>query len=131
MSAHEDAIPLDIRLEELICGDGSDLFWIPKATSDEQLRASGALSVALRNYERAFGTENTLNQLRLLLETTRTISVKNAAQRRMRDARSEINAEAAAARDAGDEALARQIESRPTPEYPGLADDMRELGFVS
>jgi hypothetical protein len=131
MSAHEAAIPMDIRLEELISGDGSDLFWIPKPVTDEQFAASGALSQAVRAYEKAFGTESTLRQLALLLETTRTISVKNAAMRRIREARADINAEAARARAEGDEVNARRLEGLPTPEYPELADDMRELGYAS
>ena len=131
MSPHEAAIPVEIRLEELISGEGSEIFWIPKPTTDEQFAASGALSQAVRAYEKAFGTESTLRQLALLLETTQTISVKNAAMRRIREARADINAEAAALRQVGEEAAARDLEALPTPEYPELADDMRELGYDS
>jgi hypothetical protein len=129
MSPHEAAIPMEIRLEELISGEGSDLFWIPRPTNDEQIAAKIELSRAVRQYERAFGTESTLRQLVLLTQTTQTVSTKNAAMRRIREARAEINAEAAEARAAGDEAGARRIEDRPTPAYPGLDDDKRELGY--
>ena len=131
MTPHEDAIPVEIRLSELIHGNGSDLFWLPTPTNDEQVAAEAALSAAVREYERAFGTSNLLQQLDLLAATTRLLGRKNAAQRRILEARSEINAEAAAARKAGREAAAREIEAQPTPDYPELADDMRELGYAS
>lgn len=131
MTPHEDAIPVEIRLSELIHGNGSDLFWLPKPTNDEQVAAEAALNTAVRNYERAFGTSNLLQQLDLLVATARVLDRKNAAQRRILEARSEINADAAAARKAGREAAAREIEAQPTPDYPELADDMRELGYAS
>ena len=131
MTPHEDAIPVETRLIELISGNGSDLFWLPKAVTDEQIAAESALNAAVREYERAFGTSNLLQQLDLLAAATRLLTKKNAAQRRILDARAEINAAAAAARRAGNEARSREIEARPTPDYPGLADDMRELGYAS
>lgn len=125
--ARDDSTPLEVRLEELITGEQADIFWLPVARSDEQLRVQAALSTALVAYERAFGTENTIQQLDLLRVTTRAIARKNAAQRRILDARAQINADAAAAREAGNEDLAVEIESRPTPRYPQLDADLREL----
>jgi hypothetical protein len=127
--AHEDSIPIEARLEQLILGEGSDLFWVPKPKNNFEMDATLELAKALRSYERAFGLENTIQQLDLLRATARTLFRKNAAQTRMIEARREINAEAAAARAAGNEVLARSIEDRPTPDYPERESDELELGY--
>jgi len=130
MTPHDDAIPLGVRLDELILGKGSDIFWIPKPTNSEQMEATLELAQSLRRYERAFGLESTIQQLTLLRAAAATIGRKNAATRRIHEARREINAEAAAARNAGNEAEAKAIESRPTPDYPQREADEREVGDV-
>ena len=130
MTPHEEAIPLEARLEHLIQGEGSDIFWAPEPATDEQVDAQCELSAALRKYERAFGLENTIQQLNLLRATATMIARKNAAQRRQIEARAAINAAAAEARAAGDEELARGFEAQPTPDYPEKDADERELANV-
>jgi len=130
MSPHDDNVPVGVRLDELILGKGSDIFWIPKPTNDEQLDATTELATALRRYERAFGLESTIQQLTLLRAAAVTIGRKNAAMLRLHEARREINAEAAAARKAGNETAAKAIEARPTPDYPERESDEREVGDV-
>ena len=130
MSPHDDATPMEARLEHLIQGEGADIFWVPEPATDAQVDAQCALSAALRQYERAFGLENTIQQLNLLRATATMIARKNAAQRRQIEARAEINAAAADARAAGDEELARGLEAQPTPDYPEKDADERELANV-
>lgn len=128
--AHQAAIPMETRLADLILGEGSADFWAPQCVTEEQTEATIALATAVREYERVFGLMNTVQQLRLLTATANTIGRKNAAQRRMLEARAAINARAAAARVDGDERRAEEIEAEPTPDYPEKAEDERELGYV-
>lgn len=123
------AMPLNLRLEEFIQGDEADLWWIPVVTNDEQAEATSDLQRSIARYERAFGLENTCQQLKLIIETGQALARKNAAMDRVIAARADINAEAAEARAQGDEEAARLIEGRPTPDYPQKADDERELGY--
>lgn len=121
--------PDDITLSEIITGKGAEVFWLPQCRTSEQHEARANLSLALVRFERVFGLDSTMTQLALWIATTKTIARKNAALRRAKAARSDINLEAAAARRRGDEAGAVEIESRPTPDYPEKASDEQELGY--
>lgn len=121
--------PDHVALSELITGQGADVFWLPECRTDEQRTARAALTLALHGYERAYGIDSTLQQLRMFIASAVVLTRKNAAMDRVQAARADINLEAHRARREGKEALAREIEAQPTPDYPGKADDDRELGY--
>lgn len=129
MSDGNSGKPDDITLTEIITGQGADIFWLPECRTPEQREAKATLTLALHRFERAFGLDSTVQQLALFIATTKTIARKNAALRRAKAARADINTEAAAARRRGDEEQAKAIENMPTPHYPEKPSDEEELGY--
>lgn len=130
MSDGNSGKPDDITLTEIITGAGAEVFWLPDARTTEQKDAKANLALALQRFERVFGLDSTARQLALFISTSKMIARKNAALRRAKAARADINMEAAAARRRGDEEQAKAIESMPTPFYPEKPQDEEELGYA-
>lgn len=123
--AQHKAMPLDAQIRILTTEDfdPTAMAFIPRAMNQAQAVAAELLSSAIGRYWRAFGTDCMGARLNSLLLILRDNSKRRRITERQLRARSSINALARERYEHGDIAAADEIESEPTPAYPGDDQD--------
>jgi hypothetical protein len=127
--AQHKAMPLEAQVRILTTDDWSPetFAFIPRPMNQEQAVAAELLTSAIGRYWRAFGVECLGARLNCLLMILREQAKRMRINRRILQARAEINARARAQYQRGDIAAAHEIEDEPTPDYPG---DIRDAEWM-